>query len=248
MKRMQGRAVLWAFGGSLVLGTLGCGSSSPDELAGSENNRPAGNEESTPKKDSSPEKTLAKVKSADAKREYEKFCQHFTEDAQQVFAGGLYVSCKNLKTILDEPGAQDEQDRVLVQAIDGLLRKHGLQKDLEAIVQDAAPPEQVVQTKGEQSKNQFTIQQKILKAVGEQIKDPSGFVADCIKTIQENGRNSDARLFEDNARLENITIDNDRATAELVFTRDEREFRRPVGLQNVSGEWKFSTVPDVLYK
>lgn len=248
MKRMQMRALLWAFGTGLVLGTLGCGSSSPGELAGSENNPPAGNEESTPKNDSSPEKTLAAIKAADAKREYEKFCEHFTNDAQQVFAGGLYVSSKNLKTILDEPDAQDEQDRAMVQAIDGLLKKHGLQKDLEAIVKDATPPEQVVQTKGEQATNQFTIQQKILKAVGEQIKDPSGFVADCIKTIQENGRNSDARLFEDNARLENIKIDNDRAEAELVFSRENREFRRPVGFQNVSGEWKFSTVPDVLYK
>ena len=245
MKRMQGLAVMWAMGTGLILGTVGCGGSSPQ--AGTTTEPPA--KKNTDSSElSSPEKTLAAIKSADAKREYEKFCQHFTNDAQQVFAGGLYVSCKNLKTILDEPDSQDEQDRALVQAIDALLKKHGLQKDLEAIVKDAAPPEQVVQTKGEQPGSQFTIQQKILKAVGEQIKDPSGFVADGIKTIQENGRNSDARLFEDNARLENIKIDNDRAEAELVFSREKREFRRPVGFQNVSGEWKFSTVPDVLYK
>lgn len=224
------RTLVLAFVMGLALGVSGCGESAPKDTAQAEQKiKPNENL-------ASPEKTLEAIKAVDSRREYSQFCQFFTGDAQRTLAGGLLMSGKDLKDHFTNPANQSlvaEEDKVLVAAIDSLIKKHGVAEDL------------VVQTKGEQAPQ---TEQQIVQKFGEKISDPCGFVKDFIETMREHGKNPDARIIEENARLENLRTTKDTAEAELVYMRDGREDRRSIGFQNVSGEWHISQVPDVFFK
>jgi hypothetical protein len=109
----------------------------------------------------------------------------------------------------------------------------------------SGPEGEVVQTEGEQG---VDAERHILKTMGEEISDPCVFVKDFIETMRSHGNNPDARIIEENARLENLTTTKDTAQAELVFLREGQEVRRTIGFQNVAGEWQISRVPDVFFK
>jgi len=246
MKRTA-RNLTLAGGLCFLLALAGCGNSSSGETAGNSKSENSG-ENSTAKTNSTPEKTLAAIKALDEKREYDQFCQHFTADAKQVFAGGLWMSSRMLMFTINNPDFQeqaDERDKALVSAIEGVLTKHKVNKAIDQTIEIPA----IQQVGGEQpAESKITAQQQVLHAVGKQIEDPCQFVTDCIQALRAAGSNPDARMFEEDARLEKLTIENNHAEAELVFTREGREIRRPVGFEKASGTWKFSRVPDVLYK
>lgn len=236
------RTLVLAFVMGLVLGVSGCGESSSKDAAQAEG-KPKPNE-----KLASPEKTLEAIKAVDSRREYSQFCQFFTEEAKRTLAGGLLMSGKDLKGYITNPANESlitEDDKVLVAAVDNLFKKHGVEGDLDIQFNLPSDQDEVVQTKGEQPPQ---TEQQILEKMGEELSDPCVFVKDFIETMRSHGKNPDARIIEENARLENLTTTNDTAQADLVFMREGREVRRSIGFQNVSGEWHISQVPDVFFK
>ncbi len=249
MKRIS--VLVMGLGLLLIFGLSGCGQTSSEEATQADGKRPA-NQNATAKpseKLSTPEKTLASIKAADSRREYSEFCRYFTQDAQRTLAGGLLMSGKDLKRYINNPDNQNlisEEDKALVQGVDNLLKQHGLDRDLVfEVTLEARQDEEVVETKGEQAP---TTEQQILQRMGEEISDPCLFVTDFIKTMRTHGQNPDARIIEDDARLDHLKTTDDTAEAELVFTREGREIRRSIGFQNVLGEWHISQVPDVFFK
>lgn len=227
----------------LSLGFGGCNKSTPQETAQTDG-------ETNPNENlASPEKTLEAIKAVDGQREYSQFCQFFTPDAQKTLAGGLLIECKKFQSDATNPANQsviDETDKALVEAYASLFKKHGVDQDLNIEVDQPIGNEgQVVQTAAEEFAETG---EQVLQKFGEKIPDPCLFVSDYIETLRKHGRNPDARIIEENARLENLTTTGDTAEAELVYLRDSREVRRRIGFQKVSGEWQISEVPDVFFK
>lgn len=195
---------------------------------------------------STPEKTLEALKAAAASHDDSKLCAYFTPAAQKTLAAGMVMMggfmqamAKPQKEGEPQDAAEAEKNEERAEAIKALFEKHGLT--------EGNRPE--LKINFGDSKEQ---QDEQLRKVADPIKDHCGFFAEMIDLMREHGEHPDARLIEDNAKLEGLKVEGDTATAEFVQTRTPkgedkgRERRSPIAFQNVDGKWLISEVPAFL--
>ena len=164
----------------------------------------------------SPEATLRTAKVAFADHDYNEFCDCLSDDgrdqmaAAMVFIGGFM-----------QMGAEGEE----AEEIAAVLKKHGLDEANKPQVKinlDASEKEQ---------KEQF-------KKLVEPIEDRSAFIVDMIAVIRKHSDKPDARLFEEDAKLIDLKIDGQVATAKVVQTRDGKERTTPIKFAKNGSQWK----------
>ena len=76
----------------------------------------------------------------------------------------------------------------------------------------------------------------------EAIADRDGFIADMVALAREIG-DEEARFLAPDARLEDVAIVDDTATAKLVETYDGQETAEPITFRRIDGQWKIAAMP-----
>lgn len=190
---------------------------------------------------STPENTLAAAKAASKKGDDAKLCQYFTPTARQELAAGMVMMGGFMQAVIEKPTQNpkteeksiDEKDIKRAEAIKALFDKYELTKEKR--------PEININLNDSQEK-----QQEQMRKLADPIKDHCQFFADFVQLMRKYAESPDARMIEDNAKLENLKIDGDNATAEFVQSREGSERRSPIEFEKIGGQWLISEVPNLL--
>jgi hypothetical protein len=175
-----------------------------------------------------PEATLKAVQSAAAAHDYPALCQLLTPPAREQMAAGLVALGGLLKAM--SKGDSEGPQAKLAEKIGEVFEKHGLnEKTIPRI-----------KINGNASQED---QDRELRKLAGPVKDQCAFIADVLKTMHEQGDKPDARLVEENARLEDLKVSGDTATATFVQSRKGKESKSPIAFQKVEGGWKISRIP-----
>jgi hypothetical protein len=209
---------------ALLLFLAGCSS----EGTGQESeNKKDEKETSTPALET-PEATLRAAQSAAASHDYPALCRLMTPSAREQMAAGLVALGGFLKAV--SKGKEKSPQAKLAEKIGEVFEKHGLnEKTIPRI-----------RINGNASQED---QDRELRKLAGPVKDHCAFVADVLKTMREYGDRPDARLIEENARLEDLKVSGDTATATFVQSRKGKESKSPIAFQKVEGSWKISKIP-----
>jgi hypothetical protein len=176
----------------------------------------------------SPEATLKAAQSAAASHDYPALCRLLTPTAREQMAAGL-VALGGLLKAMNKGTAEGSQAK-LAEKIGEVFEKHGLnEKTIPRIKINADASQED--------------QDKELRKLAGPVKDPCAFVADVLKAMHEHGDKPDGRLIEENARLEDLKVSGDTATATFVQSRKGTESKSPIAFQKVEGGWKISRIP-----
>jgi len=187
----------------------------------------------------SPQAAYDAAKAATKAKDYSAFSDCLTPESQDMMSGGMIRQSLMMKEIAVRGGPEGEQDqqdlKASCRALDDVLAKHGLNQDqlqaIQAIDLVAVPPEEGMAA---------------LAKLTTPIKDKSAFLVEIMNTMDAMesaytgkqggmGKNKTTGMFE--GRLENIKVEGDRATAQVVVTEAGEEQRWPIGFKNVNGNW-----------
>jgi hypothetical protein len=193
-----------------------------------------------PAQHDSPQAAYVAAKAATGAKDYKAFCDCLTSESRDVMAGGMIRVALFMKEIAARPlggpeGEQDKQDLAARRkALDDVLAKHGMNEDqLKAIqAMDLAAPA----VEGMAALAKLTTP----------VKDKSAFLVEIMNAMDAlesaylgspggMGKNATTGMFE--GRLEDIKVEGDRATAQVVLAPDGQEQRLPIGFKKVNGSW-----------
>lgn len=222
----------------MSLAFCGCGEA---EKTGDANKTEADPNSTQGEELSTPEQTLAAVKAASKNGNDAKLCHYFTPTAQHDLAAGMVMmgsmmqamSAKPTKDSKEYDKSLDEKDKKRSEALKALFKKHDLT--------EKNRPEIHIDLNDSKEK-----QQAELRKLAGPIKDHCQFFGDFVKVMRQFAETPDARMIEDNAKLENLKIDGGHATAEFVQSREGRERRSPIAFEKMDGQWLISEVPNLL--
>jgi len=193
-----------------------CGCSERQEPSGSPND--AERESSF----ASPEIAFQTAKTAILSEDYAGFCDCWTADGRDlvavgfVFTGGLY---KHM--------AERENKTENLQRITEVFEKHGLMEGTRG----------TIRLTGDKDADR----KEVLKLV-EPINDRTGFIIDMLELIPIVSERPNPRLIQDNARLVDLSVTGDTASATLVQTREDKVLESPITFSRVNGEWKIAEI------
>jgi hypothetical protein len=227
----------------LLVAVSGCGKTESEKTEAASD---AKTDETSGEDLSTPEKTLAALKSAAASHDYSKMCAYFTPNAKKTLAAGM-VMMGGFMQALDKSAQEDEpadpaeaaKNHKRAEAITALFEKHGLTEGNRA----------EVKINLNDSKEQ---QDEQLRKVADPIKDHCQFFAEMVKLMREHADDPDVQVIEDNAHMEGLKVEGDTAKAEFVQTRTPKgetkgsEKRSPMAFQKVDGKWLISEIPSFL--
>ena len=163
-----------------------------------------------------PEATLETAKVAFADNDYNDFCDCLSEDGRDQMAA-MMVLLGRYRQLTTEGEAAEE--------IAAVLKKHGLEEaDTKNVNGDPNASDQ-------SAKAQF-------KKLVEPIKDRSAFIVEIIAVIRKHSDQPDTKLLLPDARLTDLKIDGQVATAKLVQTRDGEEKTTPIKFAKNGNQWK----------
>jgi hypothetical protein len=175
-----------------------------------------------------PEATLRAARSAAASHDYSALCRLMTPSARELLAAGLVVFGDFVKTV--SKGKENSPQAKLAEKIGEVFEKHGLNEK-------TIPRIRINRNASQED------QDREMRKLAGPVKDHFAFVADVLKTMHEYGGKPDARLIEENARIEDLKVSGDTATATFVQSRKGKESKSPIVFQKVEGGWKISRIP-----
>jgi hypothetical protein len=208
----------------------GCG----DAATKTQPNGPAAKTSGETGRNVTPQATLDAAKAAAEKRNFPALSQLLTPEAREEMAAGLVMLSGFLRVA--GPLAKEGEGKSasqLGEKLGEVLEKHGVNEKTSpkiTINLDASPEAQSAE----------------MRKLAAPIKDHAAFVADVLGVLQKYGDKPDARLIEADARLKDVKIDGDTATATFVQTRGGKESSGPIAFQKQDGEWKISKVPPLM--
>lgn len=214
----------------LAISAAGCGASEPEGDGEKDTLLQSGTQPDL----TTPEATLEAAKAASAAHDAPKLCQYFTPQAQETLAASavalsrlmVSTSGKGNGPAAGEDGPQTE----LVNALRELLETNNLT--------DETLPK--IHIDGDADEEE---QLREVRKLAAPIEDHCAFFADFMRVLRKHGNNPEGRLIEENAHLEDLTIDGDTAKATFVQSRDGRETRDEIEFRRLDGQWKISRVP-----
>ncbi len=193
--------------------------------------------QTTPEKPrlTTPEATLEAAKAAAGQHDYQALCQLLTPQAQEDMAAGLVMVSRFLVQVAkpNEKGAGQDQAEKLKEKLREVLQKHGLN--------ETAIPKIHIDAKASPEE-----QAKELRKLAAPIKDRGAFVTEALGVLHKYGDKPDGRLIEADARLKDVKIDGETATATFVQSRNGRESGGPIAFEKAGGEWKISKIPPLM--
>ena len=163
-----------------------------------------------------PEATLQTAKVAFADNDYNKFCDCLSDDGRDQLAASMVF----MGGVMQMGPESDEAKEVAA-----VFKKHGLDKESRSKV--------TIDT----SANEKDQKEQFKKLVAP-IKDRSAFIVDMIAVIRKHSDKPDARLFEADAKLTDLKIDGQIATANVVQTRDGKQQTTPIKFAKNGSHWK----------
>jgi len=178
-----------------------------------------------------PEATFQTAKSAVAGYDCQTFCGCLTTEARDHTVAKLVIYGSSLQS--PATGPAEERIRVRAERIKAVLEKHGCQ------IQTAFDMIGMALSGSEQRKHQM------LKLI-EPIQDRNGFIGDFVRVLIETAEDSAAALIEPDARLLDLHIDGDTATATFAQTREGQEQTDPIEFRKIDGKWKISRLPRLI--
>ena len=181
-----------------------------------------------------PEAIFEAAKVAAEKENYTAFCDCLTPDGRDEMAVRFVLIGILLKRVPEE-GPDAKKANFQAAKITAVMKKHGLTKK-------TVPEIDLFFAANEEESR------KELLKLASPITDRPAFIADFFGALKEIAGKSDLRLIEKNAKLEDLDIQGDTATATIVQTRAyaDEEKRSPVGFQKVDGQWKIDALPNLL--
>lgn len=176
-----------------------------------------------------PEAVFATAKQASQNEEWEKLCSCLTDESRDALAGMTVVAAGLMRgfgqfAALAGP-AKVQAAQAKMQPVVDVLNKHGLDdatlKSMPATGLAGGPPS------GDR------LQQLLAP-----IKDRNRFVGDVIRAMKQVTNQSMPPPFQSDARLEDLKIDGDTATATMIQTVGGKERREPLKFRKVGISWK----------
>ena len=90
------------------------------------------------------------------------------------------------------------------------------------------------------------VQDEAMREVIAAIEDPNGFIADLDALARQiDEEEKEKKLLTSDARLEDVRMEGNRATARLLETRDGESTSEPIEFEKIKGQWKIATVPGI---
>jgi hypothetical protein len=176
----------------------------------------------------SPEDAFKGWSEAAGKADFKAFASHMTKDSQSAMAGYFMTELTN-----DLRVNQINNDRV--QAVEGLLKRHGLSQ--EAIEKKEVPL-------GEAPDNKATAKEFV--AMGEMAKDRTAFLDDTLRTFQKLAPLEKNPLEAlGTATLKDLKVDGDTATGKATATVNGHEKTDAAHFRKEDGVWKIDLMPEV---
>jgi hypothetical protein len=165
---------------------------------------------------------------AAGKEDFKAFASHMTRDSQSAMAGKLMTELTN-----DLRVNQNNNDRV--QAIEGLLKRHGLTQ---------AAIEKKEEKLGEAPDNKATAREFI--ALGEMAKDRAAFLDDTLRTLQKLTPLEKNPLEElSTGKLKDVKVEGDTATGKATATVNGAEKTDAAHFRTEDGAWKIDLIPEL---
>ncbi len=178
----------------------------------------------------SPEAVFQTAKTATENQDWEKFCDCLTPESQDNLAGMLVYgammvrSMSGMAAMAGPDKAREAEEKM--KPVMAVLERHGL--DEQTLKESQAETQRAV------GGNRQEMIQKLVSP----IKDRGKFVADMINAMREMGQQENATPFQSDARLEDVKIDGDSATGQIVQTKNGVERKDGIRFQKISGRWK----------
>ena len=174
----------------------------------------------------SPQAVFDAAKTAGVSEDWEGFCHCLTPESQEnlsgmmAMAGIMMKDLWGLAALGGDDGAKKVQEQIA--QFDTFFAKHGLDdKTLKKIQDDFKTPEEAV------------------GALGKIVEDKTAFIGEMIAAFHAMGdsKNEGMQPSWENAKLVDLRIDGDTATAIVVQTKDKKEEKEPIGFKKIDGTW-----------
>ena len=164
-----------------------------------------------------PEATLETAKVAFADHDYNEFCDCLSDDGRDQMAAMMVLLGRFRQMTTKGKGAEE---------IAAVLKKYGLDEtDLTNVNGDR--------------KARGKSQKELFKKIVEPIEDRNAFIVEMIAVIRKHSNKPDNKLFVANAKLTDLKIDGQVATADLVQQRKgEEEKTTPIKFAKNGNQWK----------
>lgn len=161
-----------------------------------------------------PDATFQTAKVAFADNDYSEFCDCLSEDSRDEMAASMVFMGGFMQIDTKSEEATD---------VAAVFKKHGLDKE-------SNPKVTINVTAGKKDqKDQF-------KKLVEPIKDRNAFIVDMIAVFRKH--KPDAKPFESDAKLTDLKIDGQVATATVEQTRDGKKHTTPIKFAKNGNHWK----------
>ena len=181
---------------------------------------------------SSPEQTLSTAKDAAMRHDYLALARCLSPDARDQTAASLVLLGSFITAGSNAPGPAAEQAKIRKEKLDAVYKKHGITAETLPKINLSFGATQEQQAK------------EIVK-LAQPIKDREAFIADFFALMNEIGDQGGKKLFTDDARVDDLKIDGDTATATFVQTRDGKTKSSPIAFKRLHGNWKIDKVPQL---
>jgi len=183
----------------------------------------------------SPQAAFDAAQAAAKKKDYNALCNCFTPESLDVMAGSMIMGASMMKAmggLAALGGEKAKQDfEASCKVLDDVLAKHGVTED---------------HLKSMQAKNPAASQKDMEAAFPKltaPIKDKPAFIGEITNPLDSINKGKPGGMGQDNptemfeGKLENIKIEGDRATAQVVLTPEGKEQRESIGFKRVNGSW-----------
>lgn len=188
-----------------------------------------------PAQHDSPQASFDAAKAAAKTKDFNVLCDCFTPESMDVMAGSMIMTASMMKAmggLAALGGEKAKQDfEANCKVLDDVLARHGVSED---------------QLKSMQGMNPASSPEDMMAAFAKlttPIKDKSAFIGEIMNALDSvnqgkqggMGENKPTEMFE--GKLENLKVEGDRASAQVVLTPGGKEERESIGFKKVNGSW-----------
>ncbi len=180
----------------------------------------------------SPETAFQTAKTAILSDDYSGFCDCWTTDGRDllavgfVFIGRFYRSSAARKQKTD-PTADASELQENVRRINEVFERHGLNR--------GNTP--TISLTGDEDADR----KEVLKLI-EPISDRTGFIIEMCELTPQVYDRPNVKLLQDDAKLVDLAVTGDTASATLVQTREGKVLESPITFARVDGQWKIAEI------
>lgn len=176
----------------------------------------------------SPDDAFKAWTEAAGKEDFKAFASHMTKDSQSAMAGYLLMELTNDLRV-------NQNDNNRVEAITGLLKRHGL-------TQEAVEKKEEKVSEAENNKGVA----KEFIALGQMAKDRTAFLDDTLKTLKKLAP-LEKNPLEDlsTGKLKDVKVDGDTATGKVTASVGGAEKTDVANFRKEDGAWKVDLIPEL---